>query len=54
MAMATATKVLGDKEGYGEGGKGDGDGDKGRGTVTATKRAIVTAKRVADNKREQW
>ncbi len=39
------------REGKGEGGKGNGNGDKGvgRGTAPATKRAMATTTRVADN-----
>jgi hypothetical protein len=43
-AIATATRVAGDKDSNGKGGKGNGDGNKGvrQGTATATKRAMWT------------
>jgi hypothetical protein len=43
-AMATATKVTGDKEGYGNGGKSNGDGNEGGG------RALALVKLMKHNK----
>ncbi len=53
-AMATATRVVSNKEGNGKGSKGDGHGNRGAGrraaTATATERALATATRVAGDK----
>jgi hypothetical protein len=53
LAMATATRVAGDKECDGDGGKSDGGDEKGcgRATATAPKRAVAAAAtRVAGDK----
>ena len=50
LAMATATRVAGDKEC--DGGKSDGDNEKGcgRATATAPKREVAAATRAAGDK----
>jgi hypothetical protein len=45
LAMATATRVAGDKEC--DGGKSDGDNEKGCGRATAPKREVAAATRAA-------
>ncbi len=48
--MATATRVVGNKEGNGNSGKSDGNGSEGSGQATAT-RAMGMEMRVAS---KQW
>ncbi len=47
-AMATAMRVVGNKEGNGDSGKSDGNGIEGGGQTTATR---TTATRVAGKQR---